>query len=203
MQRSECVLQGADSASKLHQKDADSHSTLTGRSVHTSWEYVEYNRLPAFLHDNEFLMRRHRPQLNSVAECLKSAFMLHSETWNIWTHVFGMVCLITIQAVCFVYVALDIHMVCLCCEECIFTQKVDRCSSFTTHSNKGILYSITKRRVPELIPVLGSQPASDVSHRPGGRLPLLSARPAVTPARGMLPVLLLGEERHNGCEQFA
>jgi len=33
-----------------------------------------------------------------------------------------------------------------------------------------------------LIPVLGSQPAGDVSHKPGGRLPLLSARPAVTPA---------------------
>ena len=41
-------------------------------------------------------------------------------------------------------------------------------------------YSITERRVPELIPVLGSQPARDVSHKPGGRLPLLSARPAVT-----------------------
>ena len=43
-------------------------------------------------------------------------------------------------------------------------------------------YSITERRVPELIPVLGSQPAGEVSHKPGGRLPLLSARPAVTPA---------------------
>jgi len=40
-------------------------------------------------------------------------------------------------------------------------------------------YSITERRVPELIPVLGSQPAGDVSHKPGGRLPLLSARHAV------------------------
>jgi len=39
---------------------------------------------------------------------------------------------------------------------------------------------ITERRVPELIPVLGSQPADDVGHKPGGRLPLLSARPAVT-----------------------
>jgi len=36
------------------------------------------------------------------------------------------------------------------------------------------------RRVPELIPVLGSQPAGDASHKPSGRLPLLSARPAVT-----------------------
>ena len=47
---------------------------------------------------------------------------------------------------------------------------------------KGSPYSITERRVLELITVLGSQPASDVSHKPGGRLPLLSARPAVTPA---------------------
>jgi len=47
---------------------------------------------------------------------------------------------------------------------------------------KGSPYSITERRVPERIPVLGSQPAGDVSHKPGGRLPLLSARPADTPA---------------------
>ena len=32
------------------------------------------------------------------------------------------------------------------------------------------------------IPVLGSQPAGDVGRKPGGRLSLLSARPAVTPA---------------------
>jgi len=47
---------------------------------------------------------------------------------------------------------------------------------------KGRPYSITKRRVREPIPVLGSQPAGDVSHKPGGRVPLLSARRAVTPA---------------------
>jgi len=50
------------------------------------------------------------------------------------------------------------------------------------HDNllKGSPYSITERRVPELMPVLGSQPAGKVSHKPGGRLPLLSARPAAT-----------------------
>jgi len=50
---------------------------------------------------------------------------------------------------------------------------------------KGSPYSITERRVPELIPDLRSQPAGDVSHKPDGRLPLLSTsltRPAVTPA---------------------
>ena len=70
---------------------------------------------------------------------------------------------------------------------------------------KGSPYSITALRIPELIPVLGSQPAGDVSHKPGGRLPLLSARPAVLsqPLRGLLPVSLLGKQMHNGCEQFA
>jgi len=63
----------------------------------------------------------------------------------------------------------------------------------------------TERRVPELIPVHGSQPAGDVSHKPGGRLPLLSAGLQLPPQplRGLLPILLLREQRHNGCEQFA
>ena len=54
-------------------------------------------------------------------------------------------------------------------------------------TRKGSPYSITERRVPELIPVLGSQPASDVSHKPGGRPQLPSQ-----PLRGLLPILLLG-----------
>ena len=60
--------------------------------------------------------------------------------------------------------------------------------------------------VPELIQVLGSQPAGDVKHTPDGRLPLLFARPAVTLAtrkRAAIPVSLLGEQRHDGREQFA
>jgi len=64
---------------------------------------------------------------------------------------------------------------------------------------KGSPYSITERRVPELIHVLGSQPAGDWSP-----LPLLSAMPAVTLAtliRELLPISLLGERRHDGCEQ--
>ena len=47
---------------------------------------------------------------------------------------------------------------------------------------RGSPYEIIELRVPKLIPVLGSKAAGDVSHKPGGRLPLLSARPAVTPA---------------------
>jgi len=70
-------------------------------------------------------------------------------------------------------------------------------------AKKGSPYLIAECRVTELIPVLGSQPAGDVNHKPGARLPLLFARPVVTLARGLLPILLLGVQRHNECEQFA
>jgi len=49
-----------------------------------------------------------------------------------------------------------------------------------TLKGKGSPYSIAERMVLELIPILVSQRAGDVSHKPDGRLPLLSARPAVT-----------------------
>jgi len=74
------------------------------------------------------------------------------------------------------------------------------------NADNGSPYSITEHRVLELIPVLGSQPAGDVSHKPGGRLPLHSARPAVTLAtlkRAATNFAALGEQRHDGCEQFA
>jgi len=68
---------------------------------------------------------------------------------------------------------------------------------------KGSPYSMTERRVPELIPVLGCLPAGDVSHKPGGRLPLLSARPTVTPAPLKRAATNFAASRHDGCEQFA
>ena len=63
---------------------------------------------------------------------------------------------------------------------------------WTVVKGTGDPYSIAEHTFPALIPVLGS-------HKPDGRLPLLSARPL----RGMLPILLLGEQRHDGCEQLA
>jgi len=56
-----------------------------------------------------------------------------------------------------------------------------------------------------MIPVLGSQPASDVSHKPGvgcHYFPPGLQLPS-QPLRGLLPILLLGEQRNDGHEQFA
>lgn len=60
-----------------------------GKWKERKWELVEQEKLPAFLNDNQFLLQHHRPQLNSVLECLRSVFMLHTETLNVWTHLLG------------------------------------------------------------------------------------------------------------------
>jgi len=56
----------------------------------------------------------------------------------------------------------------------LLKQKDPKATYIGVKKGKGSLYSITERRVPELIQVRGSQPAGDVSHKPGGRLPLFS-----------------------------
>jgi len=61
---------------------------------------------------------------------------------------------------------------------------------------KGSPYSITERRVPKLITVLRSQTAGDVSHKPCHYFPPGQELPS-QPLRGLLPILLLGEQRHN------
>jgi len=68
---------------------------------------------------------------------------------------------------------------------------------------KGSPYSITERRVPELIPVLGSQPAGGVSHKPGCHYFPPDPQLPPQPIRGLLPIWLLGDQRHDGCKQFA
>jgi len=71
------------------------------------------------------------------------------------------------------------HALLKCCAAGVY-RRYSGCNDRETGKSRGSPYSITERRVPELIPVPGSQPAGDVSQKPGGRLPLLSARPAFT-----------------------
>jgi len=58
------------------------------------------------------------------------------------------------------------------------------CGAVHIHK-KGSPCSITERRVPELIPVFGSQPAGDVSHKPGCHyFPLGCSYPHILVNRG-------------------
>ena len=58
---------------------------------------------------------------------------------------------------------------------------------------------IAERKVLELMLVLGSQPAGDVSHKPGCRLPLLSAMSAVTLA-SLKRAAKTVTQQYSGCD---
>lgn len=63
------------------------------------WESISHHELPNWLKDNEFIEHGHRPELPSITACLKSWFRLHTETGNIWTHLFG--------ALMFIFIAIS------------------------------------------------------------------------------------------------
>lgn len=50
---------------------------------------MQFAQLPTWMKDNDFLVRGHRPALNSYWSCTKSIFRIHTETGNIWTHLLG------------------------------------------------------------------------------------------------------------------
>jgi len=78
-----------------------------------------------------------------------------------------------------------------------------RADVIAMNKGEGSPYLIAERRVPELIPVLCSQPAGDVSHKPKGHYFPPGLQLPSQLLRGLVPISLLGEQRHDGCEQFA
>ena len=46
---------------------------------------------PAFLQDNEFILRGYRIGFNTRPKILKSLFLLHNETVNVWSHLIGVI----------------------------------------------------------------------------------------------------------------
>lgn len=48
----------------------------------------DYNSIPEWLRDNEYILRGYRVGL-TYKECIKSIFLIHNETSNIWTHFLG------------------------------------------------------------------------------------------------------------------
>jgi len=44
---------------------------------------------PAFLRDNDYIKRGYRIGFNTKTKIMKSLFMLHNETVNVWSHFLG------------------------------------------------------------------------------------------------------------------
>ncbi|KAI6214349.1 hypothetical protein M3Y94_00257300 [Aphelenchoides besseyi] len=60
----------------------------------SKYKVQDFHLLPSWLQDNEFLHTGHRPPLPSFTSCFQSIFQIHTETGNIWTHLYGCVAFI-------------------------------------------------------------------------------------------------------------
>lgn len=68
-----------------------------------AWKAVSFDSLPAWLRDNEFLVSHHRPPMHSITSCMKTIFRMHTQTWNIWTHLFGFILFAVLTVSVFVF----------------------------------------------------------------------------------------------------
>ena len=88
----------------------------------------------------------------------------------------------------------------LCCD-CVF------CNSlvFYVSTFYFILWAAVSAAYSALLSSSYFERINDDDDKPSSRLPLLAARPAVALAilKRAATILLLGEQRHDGCEQFA
>lgn len=74
-----------------------------------------WEEAPDYAHDNEYIRKGYRINFNSIKEVVKSLFILHNESMNVWSHLCGVIlfiCLITYVAVWisprFVFPTIDI-----------------------------------------------------------------------------------------------
>jgi adiponectin receptor len=77
--------------------DIDGHKQTTTTWTAT-WTVQNFEMLPEWLQDNEYLISGHRPPMPSFAECFKSIWSLHTETGNIWTHLIGCIAFFILAA---------------------------------------------------------------------------------------------------------
>ena len=88
-----------DKAEEMAGRAFDKAEEMAGRALdkaeemaRQAWDVMHHAHLPKWLKDNDFLIKGHRPQLNSYHECFMSIFRIHTETGNIWTHLLGAIC---------------------------------------------------------------------------------------------------------------
>ena len=71
-------------------------------TVSSTASIVSHESLPEWMKDNDFLVHGHRQPMPSFRHCFRTIFHVHTETGNIWTHLFGfaLVSLITAFSFC-------------------------------------------------------------------------------------------------------
>ncbi|WOH02753.1 hypothetical protein DCAR_0522142 [Daucus carota subsp. sativus] len=91
-----------ESGSRLFSKEGKSKKFWRG----VKYQLVEYHTLPAYLKDNEYILRYYRSEW-PLKQVFLSIFYIHNETLNIWTHLIGFLLFLSLT----IYTAMKIPKV--------------------------------------------------------------------------------------------
>lgn len=91
-----------DSKTRQRNNQIKEISEIRLRKNNKKWTTCNYNQLPRWLQDNDYLHKSHRPALASYRQCFGSIFRLHTESGNILTHLIGFILFIIIAITFFI-----------------------------------------------------------------------------------------------------
>ena len=83
----------------MHDTMHPAEETFNKVVLFINWHYFQFQTLPPWLQDNDYIWDGYRPLLPSWRDCFKSIFSIHTETGNVWTHMLA----------CIFFVALSIN----------------------------------------------------------------------------------------------
>jgi len=90
------------SCSDTSMKNSENENLVLKRATSSQPFIGTWEEAPQFLRDNEFVKKGYRINFNSVKRIVRSLFMLHNESMNVWSHLLGVllfVCLVGYVAI--------------------------------------------------------------------------------------------------------
>ena len=81
-------LKNVENSTKIQQ------ITTTTTTTQTVVKVGLFDEAPEYLRDNEYIKHGYRINFNNTRQVMKSLFMLHNESVNIWSHLLGVVMVI-------------------------------------------------------------------------------------------------------------
>ena len=94
-------------SSNVRQRRPAEHSTTLGsttpRPAVKSNRLINWDDLPVWAKDNEYIHSGFRPPTNSYKDCLQSCFYVHNETGNIYSHLVATLWMIALPILLYPY----------------------------------------------------------------------------------------------------
>ena len=74
-----------------------SHSVVPENPSKDDVAYIgSIKEIPDHRHDNDYILHGYRINFNTVGRILRSLFMIHNETVNVWSHLIGVLVFISL-----------------------------------------------------------------------------------------------------------